>query len=802
MKARLPILSLFLALSLMAQLAAGSPDTTKPEKTSFIDEQKSKVRALESEAEKARADTRRNPATAEKYKHLVEEVRSLWEARYSLAEAQDAAELEKMWEQAEEEIRAIIKEWVTRAPDDPDARLAQIDGEQNPRESEGMLRQFISRWPDRVEGVEKLATLQMLKGEEKDAIDLMERFRAEHPDGVAIYPGLWRLLNRLDYESKANEVLRQWRERFPDDPGGLEAELSARGDDLSSDEVKSLSTWLLAHPTPDTNYYTVCETLLERKLFAEAAECYQLAEKVEYEGESDDWFHTEMHAGLLRALVGLEDWDRVTSLLDVPMEGDQRMRIVFAAAHEMAEAGQCARALALIESLDKPGNDTIDAGMLADVYRGCGEAAKADDVLLKQIASADSAGLHSTVSALIGSDRIDDLGGALRKRMAVSPDDVSLFFYYQMYLDETEDTAAQIANLRTWASADPKSSQPLAQLGALLIDQDQPDLAIQAYSNAIKRSATDYWSYQALIGLYLDAARPDEAKRVAEQLLSQKSSGESWIEGHRLLARIAKHEGDLDEALRQYESYYSKQDQRYAPTPERAYLEIFRDRGDLPGLEKVLSEFHEKGLEARGGSRSREEFFAGSYEEIELYGPALRYLEAAIGKAHGSARLEARKAHILEEIGDLKRAEESYRRVLTLDPGDTEETQNLADVLMKQRSFGEAIEVLRPIAAKDDPRSHGANLLLGRAYLGLGKPLDALPVLNRAFDRNTENYRVLYEIGRAYLQLGQPDIAAAYFERFLVETDEYDVEDGADCGCYCDVIEMRRALRDGSLHSP
>lgn len=801
MKTRLPILSLFLTLSLMANPAAGAPEMAKPEKKSLTDERKSKVRALESEVEKARDDARRNAVTAGKYKHLVEKVRALWEARYSLAEAQDAMELDKMWEQAEEEIHATIKEWVTRAPTDPDARLAQIDAEQNPRESEGMLRQFISRWPDRFEGVEKLATLQMLKGEEKDAIDLMERFRAEHPDSVAIYPGLWRLLNRLDYESKANEVLRQWRERFPEDPKGMEVELSERGDDLSTWEVKALSGTLLALRATDTNYYSVCETLLDRKLFAEAVECYQQAHATEYEGEEVDWFRIEMQAGLIRALIGLRDWDRVTSLLDVPVEGDQRMRIVFAAAHEMAEAGQCARALALIESVNKPGNDTINMGMLADVYRQCDETAKADDVLLKQIASADSAGLHSTVSALIGSDRIDDLGAALRKRMADSPDDVSLFFYYQMYLDETEDTPAQIANLRTWASADPKSSQPLAQLGALLIDQDQPDLAIQAYSNAIKRSATDYWSYQALIDLHLDAARPGEAKRVAERLLSQKSSGESWIEGHRLLARIAKHEGDLDEALKQYELYYSKQDQRYAPTPERAYLEIFRDRGDMQGLEKVLSEFHEKGLEARGGSRSREEFFAGAYEEIELYGPALRYLEAAIAKAHGSARLEALKASVLEKLGDLKRAEESYRRVLALDPGDVEKTQNLADVLMKQRSFEEVIELLRPIATKDNARSDGASLLLGRAYLGLGKPLDALPVLNRAFDRGTENYRVLYEIGRAYLQLGQPEFAAAYFERFLVETDEYEVQDGADCGCYCDVIEMRRALRDGSLQN-
>ena len=102
-----------------------------------------------------------------------------------------------------------------------------------------------------------------------------------------------------------------------------------------------------------------------------------------------------------------------------------------------------------------------------------------------------------------------------------------------------------------------------------------------------------------------------------------------------------------------------------------------------------------------------------------------------------------------EENGEMSKALEAYRKVLNVDPGQSELASRVAALLARQDDFPQAIDVLKDAIAKN-PNESEPYLQLAFIYAKYLKKTDqAIDYANRAIalnPRNIEAYQRLYEI--------------------------------------------------------
>lgn len=122
-------------------------------------------------------------------------------------------------------------------------------------------------------------------------------------------------------------------------------------------------------------------------------------------------------------------------------------------------------------------------------------------------------------------------------------------------------------------------------------------------------------------------------------------------------------------------------------------------------------------------------------------------------RAEGARQADA-LAHFVEgtsfeENGEIDKALAAYRKVLNVDPGQSELAARVAVLLSRQDSFPQAIDVLKD-AIKANPKDPGPYLQLAFIYAKyLKKPDQAVDYANRAINldpRNIDAYQRLFEI--------------------------------------------------------
>jgi tetratricopeptide (TPR) repeat protein len=126
-----------------------------------------------------------------------------------------------------------------------------------------------------------------------------------------------------------------------------------------------------------------------------------------------------------------------------------------------------------------------------------------------------------------------------------------------------------------------------------------------------------------------------------------------------------------------------------------------------------------------------------------------------------------------EENGEINKALEAYRKVLNVDPGQSELAVRVAALLTRQEDFPQAIDILKD-AAKANPKNAGPYLQLAFIYAKyLNKTDQAVDYANRAINldpRNIDAYQRLYEIE---LATGEEKKALQALDRALkVQSDD------------------------------
>jgi tetratricopeptide (TPR) repeat protein len=195
-----------------------------------------------------------------------------------------------------------------------------------------------------------------------------------------------------------------------------------------------------------------------------------------------------------------------------------------------------------------------------------------------------------------------------------------------------------------------------------------------------------------------------------------------------------------------------------------AYLgrERFRRSEDGEGLARARELLEEVAVEDDDAAVR----LAECWERLGDSGEARRLLERLAERSPGSARAAFELGGLCLRTGRPAEAVEHFARALAVAPEEAAFHQSLRYTLSGARKLRTA-ELLSRAELAHDPRSVGAHLELGRAYLDAMKVSEAAKVLATAAELAPERPDVRAELGKALGRAGRPEEAEAELRRAL-----------------------------------
>jgi tetratricopeptide (TPR) repeat protein len=149
---------------------------------------------------------------------------------------------------------------------------------------------------------------------------------------------------------------------------------------------------------------------------------------------------------------------------------------------------------------------------------------------------------------------------------------------------------------------------------------------------------------------------------------------------------------------------------------------------------------------------------AGNWEE------AATELRRAVELEPQSSQAWRTLGLVLRSGSDLRGAEQALRRALEVRADDADALDALADLLLEQRRWSDALGQAS-VLARIEPGSARGPYAEGRAWFGAGDPERGRAALEQALQRDPEHFGSAYALGRCLLELGQAALAAQAFER-------------------------------------
>ncbi len=276
------------------------------------------------------------------------------------------------------------------------------------------------------------------------------------------------------------------------------------------------------------------------------------------------------------------------------------------------------------------------------------------------------------------------------------------------------------------------------------------DMAIAAYRDVINASPEHQETLEALEGLFASGVKQVEVGEILEPLY--RSTGE-WEKLARVNeAQLAHTQGEAERLA----AYY-----RLGELFEEKLIDLaltldvyIRALKEYPLDEKSGEEAPRLAAGVDGGWETLANAYAdilGAHENVEV--------RKAIGR---------RLARTFEdELGDITKAEETYKYVLTVDGADSESLANLDRIYVSIESWPELAQILemRVRATADVPELVELYARLGELYeTSLGDPSNAIRAYRRIFDALDKTHEgAIRALARIYEQQGAwPELDAVY----------------------------------------
>ena len=225
----------------------------------------------------------------------------------------------------------------------------------------------------------------------------------------------------------------------------------------------------------------------------------------------------------------------------------------------------------------------------------------------------------------------------------------------------------------------------------------------------------------------------DDRARLARRDTENREAYELWVRGRRAWAS-GRRQADLDKAL----AYFEK-----ALETDPAYARAWT------GIAEVWDFY--------GYSHRRP--VPEAFEKAKAAARRALELDPAIADAH------AVLAHATMMTGDVRSAEEGFRRALALDANSLDALHWYSHLLMKQSRWDESLALSKKLLELD-PLGWW-NVHLGEHYRAKGDHDLALQSFRRAVDLDAENLAARWQYGRTLLEAGRTAEATTQLEAAL-----------------------------------
>ncbi|MGB3565171.1 MAG: tetratricopeptide repeat protein [Thermoanaerobaculia bacterium] len=729
------------------------------------------------------------------YPLLVQKLSALTEARYweameSLGEAGDEAAMESIWEESQtaqrEEIQAVAREWIERAPEEVEGYLTLVQFESDMEARVAVLDRLMADLPDRVEGYEHKAELLRYRGEEAESKRLLEDFLAAHPDEPAAYKAL---LNHFQFTGNAKEaasIEAAWFERLPDSPEALLHQLAQAYEDEDPEVAAELSERLLAADLSVEQHYVACSTLVWM-LPQQAVECLdRLAAR-----DMDETMAERIRAELPYFLAQVGEWEAAEAQMLELMGPDEAEAARINVLGLLAAEGDCAAARELLAT--SRGGAEVEMWSRVSAVQAlaeCGEAEEAKRLLTElaqQMEAEDVSGFVYSLQEYLSAEEIEAI---LLARLANAPESRALHQALNYHYSRNAHEAKVMAHLLTWSDLDSGNAEPVAMLAAAFAEQGQMSEAISWQQEAVRRAPDEAERKEGLYRILVQAGEEDWAADLASELEGSEVSDVSLL-GQRLLAELARDQGRLDEARWRYESFLetASSDDRWAV--DNQYLEVLRDLGEsdevVGYLERRIDE-----LGRQGWWQPREAYMAEQLEFLELHSLAVPYREQLLTKAPDNSAHRVAMGELLVKLERWDEAEGHFGRASQLAPDDVYIAQSVAEFHVERGQGAKALEVLEPFAGQID-LPVGLRLAQSRALEETGRLEEAEAVLADLLADRPNYHEARLELARLYDESGNTAKARHHYEEFVAATASL-IDGAGNCECNCDLIAQRAEI--------
>src|SRR5262249_10763307 len=273
---------------------------------------------------------------------------------------------------------------------------------------------------------------------------------------------------------------------------------------------------------------------------------------------------------------------------------------------------------------------------------------------------------------------------------------------------------------------DPASAEAQLALGKAYVDNDQYEMSISAFREALTLKPDYKEAYLALASAYERLKRYEDELIVYKDALAHTESGLDVLE--RMVLRLS-------------------QMRRYVEAADAQKLVVQRKPGSAADLNVLCAlstdagRFDDALTACSAATRLDPHLVAAYYNTGVIHYRQCRYDDALL----------------------------AYTRALSSDSSDSLSHNihvGLANVFMMKGRFPEMLRAARR-AVELQPSATDAQLLLGISYIYLSQPSEAISVLNRVLDVEPLNIAALSNLGLAYLQLERMSEAERLFRKVI-----------------------------------
>ena len=362
-----------------------------------------------------------------------------------------------------------------------------------------------------------------------------------------------------------------------------------------------------------------------------------------------------------------------------------------------------------------------------------------------------------------------DAAGAVRlyqELVKELPEDAGLRLNLALALEASGNSAGELAQLKIVTRQRPELTAAWLLTGLALQKTGHPADAIAPLKKVLEREPGNATALLELADAYLASGDAMSAAQRFEALTKQNPVLPKGWQGlglsYTALSNAAFHRLDNENPHSDEWRLLAAESELERGQPERAFALLKEIDPKMAGVHAALALVYEKSghadwaATARAGQAS--ERAAGN--ENPQYRDVLRYREAAqqafnkLAALPESPEIHELLAEAMQQQGRREEALTEWRRAVELAPRDNRLTGRLAESLLTNRSYPEALRLLEPLVASN-PNHADWQYLLGDVLVRERRTEEALPHLERAVALNAGLTAAQASLGRALLQLGQ-----------------------------------------------